>query len=312
MKTTLCKIIPALIVISLLLTASCSKDRLNDENPDKSNEYESLDDFYDQNEPEEQEFVIDSIGGDTIVAQEGTQIYDVPKEIFMKKSDHSDITYPYTIKLIEAYNIKNKILTKRPGLAQGNVLYSDGNLRFRAFKDADELELKEHCGLPFSAPCSAPVSSTALYYGFTTGTTDDWNNNVISAGYLFTNDDVTMIQTNTNGYAAKTAKMGWVNLARPYTGTAQASFTFEADGNNTQFIDIFIIFNNLKSYVKVSNMQAINLPFGETVTIFAIAKESSQQMYYFKENYTTGNAIHVILDMNPATESEILTLMDTL
>jgi len=291
----------------LIVLASCSKDRLNDDNPDKSNNYESMDDFYDLNEPEEQEFVIDSINGDTITAQEGTKIFDVPKEIFMKKSDHSDITYPYTIKLVEAYSIKNMILSKLPGVAQGSMLYSGGNLRFKAFKDADELELKEYCGLPFMAPSSAPDASMQLFYGFTTGTANDWNNDVLQAGYLFTNDNVTSLTTNSYGYQAKMAKMGWVNIARKFTGTAQSSITFEAEGANTNLIDVYIIFNNLHSYIKVSNFQANNLPYGEPVTVFALGK-SGGQLHYFKENYTTGGPLHIELDMQPSTESQVLSI----
>jgi len=311
MKTTAQIFIPVLFAM-IIIFGSCSKDRLNDEtNNNKSNEYSNLDDFYDLNEPEEQEFVIDSIGGDTIVAQEGTKIYDVPKEIFMRKSDHSDITYPYTIKLVEAYSVKNKILSKLPGLAQASMLYSDGNLRFRAFKDADELELKEHCGLPFMAPAANPNNSMQLFYGFTTGTNNDWNSNVLNAGYLFTNDNVTQITTNSYGYQARTAKMGWVNISRKFTSPSQATVTFEAEGTNTGFIDIYIIFNNLKSFVKVDNMQAANLPEGEPITVFAIGK-SAGQMYYFKDDYTTGAPLHIELLMQASTENQILSVMDGL
>jgi hypothetical protein len=310
---TIAKFLAMSLFPAVFMFTSCSKDRLIDEtNPDKTNNYTSLDDFYDLNEPEEQEFVIDSIGGDTIVAQEGTKIFDVPKEIFMRKSDHTDITYPYTIKLIEAYGMKNKILSKLLGVAQGSMLYSGGNLRFRAFKDADELELKEHCGLPFMSPTQAPVSSMELFYGFTTGTTDDWNNDVLQAGYLFSVDDVTFVNTNSYGYHCKTAKMGWVNIAEKSTATAQSTVTFTADGTNTNFIDVYIIFNNLGSHIKVHNLQAVNLPDGEPITVFAIGKDASQQMFYFKESYTTGVPLLIELEMVPATESQILTIMDSL
>jgi hypothetical protein len=311
MKKTAQNIFPLLFAV-IVIFGSCSKDRLNeDTNNNKSNEYSSLDDFYDLNEPEEQEFVIDSIGGDTIVAQEGTKIYDVPKEIFMRKSDHSDITYPYTIKLVEAYSVKNKILSKLPGVAQGSMLYSGGNLRFRAFKDANELELKEHCGLPFMAPADNPDTSMELYYGFTTGTSDDWNSDVLQAGYLFPNDNVTQISTNSYGYQARTAKMGWLNISRKYSSSSQAVVTFEAEGTNTNFIDIYIIFNNLKSHIKVTNMQAINLPEGEPVTVFAIGK-SAGQMYYYKDDFTTGAPLHIELLMQASSESQILSIMDGL
>jgi len=299
-----------LSIVLLLATASCSKDRLN-EDPDKDTVYSSLDDFYDLNQPQEQEFLIDSGSVDTITALEGTKIFQIPAQIFMKKSDHSDITYPYTLKLIEAYSIKHKIMLRQPGLAQGEVLHSGGHLKFSAFKNGDELELKEHCGLSFMAPSSAPTNAMELFYGFTAGTTDDWTNNVLNAGYLFANDDVTSVDVNSYGYNAVTAKTGWVGVARKFSGTADSKITFEAEGTNTDLIDIYIVFNNLKSYVKVSQMKANNLPVGESVTVFALAK-SGNQMYYFKQNFTTGAPIHIELLMTPATENQIITIMDTL
>ncbi len=310
---TVAKFFALTLMSAVFVCLSCSRDRLIDEtNPDKINNYTSLDDFYDLNEPEEQEFVIDSIGGDTIVAQEGTKIFDVPKEIFMRKTDHTDITYPYTIKLIEAYTMKNKILLKLPGVAQGDLMFSDGNLRFRAFKDADELELKEHCGLPFMSPSQAPLSSMELFYGFSSGTNDDWNNSALQTGYLFPVDDVTFVNVNSYGYECKTAKMGWLNIAEKFTAPAQSSITFTADGTNTNFIDIYVIFNSLDSYLKVINLQAVNLPDNETVTVFAIGKDVSQQMFYFLDSYTTGVPLLIELEMLPATESQILTMMDSL
>lgn len=309
MKTQHYSILFSALVAMLIMGASCSKDRITN---DTDTEFASLDDFYDMNEPEEQEFLIDSIGGDTITGMYGTKIWGIPKEIFMKKSDHTDITYPYTLKLTEVYGVKDMIFARLPGEAQGSMLYSAGELRFRAFKDSDELELKEHCGLPFMAPSTSTDALMELFYGFTTGTTTDWNVDVLQAGYLFANDDVTEIATNSYGYQAKTAKMGWTNIARKFTSSSQSSFTFTAEGTNTNFIDIYIVFNNLNSYVKVVNQEVSGLPDGEPVTVFAIAKDAAQQMYYFKENFTTNLQMQVELDMTPATESEILTIMDTL
>lgn len=310
MKTNpLVIILPAIIS---LIFFSCSKDRLDDKIQQKSTEYSDLEDFYEDNQPEEQEFVIDSIGGDTIVAQEGTKIYDVPKEIFMRKSDQSDITYPYVIKLIEAYSIKSRILSGLNGLAQGNVLSSDGNLRFRAFKDNDELEIKQDCRLPFLVPCQTPDPFKQVFYGFTTGTTEDWNNNVLQAGYLFPVDNATTISIHSYGYQAATAKTGWVNIAGQYSGNTSTSITFTTDGTNTQYVDIFVIFENLHAFVKVQNMQVSGLPTGVPIQVVAIGKDTSGQMYYFTGNYITNQTMLIEIQMNQATESEILSGMDSL
>ncbi len=297
------------IFLIVFIISSCSKERIDKET---GTEYSSLDEFYINNELPEQIFIIDTIPGDTIVGMHGTKIWGVPKEIFMKKSTYEDITYPYNLKLTEAYIIKDMIFARHQNIAQNRVLYSSGNIRFRAFKDEDELELKEHCGLNFLAPAETSDASMELFYGFTTETTNDWNKDVLQAGYLFSDDDVTFIATNSYGYKAKTAKMGWVNISYKYPGPSQGTINFAIEGTNTNLIDIYIIFNDMHSYIKATNLQAVELPEDEPITVFAIAKTTSDEMYYYKEDFTTSSQTNIELEMIPATEDEILTIMGTL
>lgn len=312
MKTSKIKLL-SLITAGLLIVLSCSKERIEDpiEKSSKT-DYANLDDFYDLHEPEEQTFVIDSTGGDTIVGKDGTKIWGVPKEIFMVKSTQKDITYPYIIKLIEAYSIKNMILARLPGIAQNNILHSAGEVKITAFKDGDELALKEYCGLNFWAPSPQTVGGMDLFYGFTNGTTDDFNNDVLQTDYLFTHDNVSQINVLGNGYHAKMAKLGWVNIGQKTNPASQTQVSFSASGNNTNYIDVYIIFNDLHNYVKVDNLTASDIPVGEPITVFALAKDATGQMYYFKEDYTVSSGLHIPLKMTAATEAAILGLMDTL
>lgn len=293
----------------IFIVFSCSKERIDEIDLP---EYSSLDDFYQMNELPEQDFVIDTIYSDTIIGMHGTKIWGLPKEKFMKKSNHEDINYPYILKLTEAYSIKDMIFAGHQNLAQNYILYSAGNLRFRAFKDDDELVLKEYFGINFLAPAENPTESMELYYGFTEGTSNDWNNDVLQTNYLFTNDIVSSIDTDPYGYKAKTAKMGWLNIANKYSDESQADIEFSAEGTNTDFIDIYVIFNDMHSYIKVSNLYASDLPEGEQITVFAIAKSSSEQMYYYKESFTSLPSLNVELEMIEASENEILTIMELL
>ncbi|HNW97440.1 MAG TPA: hypothetical protein PKK00_03380 [Bacteroidales bacterium] len=295
------------VLTVMIVFCSCSKERT------ETSEYEPLDEFYDNNAPEEQTFIIDSIPGDTIVGIHGTKIWGVPKTIFMYKSTQQDIYYPFFIKLIEAYSIKDMILSKLPNVAQGNILKSDGELKVTAFKNNDELVLKEHCGLNMWAPSSNPDDTMGVYYGFTNATTDDWNIDVTQTDYLFTQDTVTKIGVLGKGYGMKIAKLGWLSVCKLNTFTSTSGITFTAVGTNTNFIDIFIVFNNLHSYIKVNNLTVSNLPVGEPVTVFAIAKDTDASMYYFKQNYTISTSSIIIdLVMQKSTEAEVLTLMGSL
>ena len=285
------------------MIGSCSKERTEKQ---VQTAYANLDDFYNLNQPPEQTFLIDSTGGDTITGMDGTKIWSIPKTIFMVKSTQQDISYPYSLKLIECYSIKNMILSKLPGVAQGSLLQSGGELKITAFKNTDELALKQNCALPFRAPAASPVTGMGVFYGFTTGTTNDWNIDVVQTGYLFSSDNVTALNTSGNGYQVKIAKLGWLNIGKKTTPASQANITFTATGTNTNYIDIYVVFNNLHNYIKVSNLAANNLPAGEPITVFAIAKATSGTMYYFKNNYTISTGLQIPLVMTAATEAQVL------
>ena len=291
------------VVIGLQIIASCSKERTEKQ---VQTDYATLDDFYNLNQPDEQSFVIDSTGGDTIIGHDGTKIFGIPKEIFMVKSTQQDVSYPYTLKLIEAYSIKNMIMSRLPGVAQGSLLHSGGELKITAFKNADELAIKDNFFLPFLAPAPNPVSALEVFYGFTTGTTNDWNNDVLQTGYLFGADNVTSLNTSGNAYLTHISKLGWLNLGKKITPATQASISFTATGTNTNNIDVYIVFNNLHNYVKVSNLTATNLPDGEPVTIFAIAKNSVGTMYYFKNSFNIANGLVVPINLIASTEAQVL------
>lgn len=310
-KISIKKIVFAAIA-GLFVFSSCSKERTEEEAPKSiQNTYTTTDDFYNQNQPPEQEFIIDSLGSDSLTGLQGTKIWGLPKIIFKYKLYPQDsLYYPYKIKLVEAYSIKDMILVRLPSLAQSKVLHSGGELKVLASKDNKELILKQGYGYHMLARSSSPVSGMGVFYGFTNGTTNDWNANVLQTDYTYPNDTVTSIFNQSNGYNMQIAKMGWVTPSKFFQFTNQANITFTAEGTNTNLIDVYIIFKNLHAYVKVSNMAANGLPAGEPITVLAIGKDSST-MYYYKQDFTSSTS-QVQITMQATTSSQLLSLMDNL
>ncbi len=294
-------------VMSILLFSSCSKDR-TDAN------YTSLDDFYNRNQPEEQTFVIDSLGHDSIRGKDGTKIWNLPKTIFMYKSTQKDIYYPFILKLIEAYSLKNMILCRLPNVAQGRILKSGGELKITAFKDNQELALKHYCGYKMLCPSTNPDNLMDVFYGFTKGTERDWNNVLTQTDYIFQSDSInpSSISVYLQNYLVTVAKLGWVNIDRFYSYSNKTNILFTAEGNHTEYIDIYLIFNNLHSFIKINSFVSNNTPIGEAVTVFALAKDNKDNMYYFKQEYITSPEQVIELKMQSATEKEILALMEGL
>ena len=306
-------LIQVISVIVITFFISCSKERTEDKVT--ANSYAPMDDFYNNNAPTEQTFTIDSLGGDTIRAANGTKIWGIPKTIFMYKSNHLDIFYPFTIKLIEAYSMKNMILERLQNVAQNQILQSAGELKVTAFKDTSTLLLKQNCGLHMWSPSSTtpPDASMKVYYGFTKISSNDWNMDVTQTDFLFSPDTVTKLSISGSGYSTKITKLGWVSINHTFS-TSNSNITFSVSGTNTNtnYIDLYVIFKNRHSFIKVSSFAANNLPSGEPITVFAMAKDSNGQMYYFKQDYTISNGLQVTINMTSSTSSQILTLMGSL
>jgi len=301
-------------IITIIFFSSCSKER-QEKTTTPPASYVSCNDFYTNNAPQVQSFTIDSLGGDTIKGMNGTKIWGIPKTIFMYASNHQDIIYPYTLYLIEAYSMKNMILERLPNIAQNKILQSAGELFVTAYKDTNALVLKQNCGLHLWSPSTTttPDASMKVYYGFTKNV-NDWNTDVTqTSDYLFSSDTVTKISVNGNGYSTKISKLGWVSLNHTFNYST-SSVTFSVNGTmaNTNNIDLYVIFKNRHSFVKVTSTGANNFPTGEPVTVFAIAKDTNGQMYYYEQDYTISNGLQVALTMTASTEAQILSLLGTL
>jgi len=317
MKTKHLITIPIAIIaiVVVFIMVSCSKDRTEDKTTTTSTAYAPLGSFYTNNAPPQQSFTIDSTGGDTITAMNGTKIWGIPTSIFMYQSTHQNVNYPYTIKLIEAYGIKNMMLEQLPNVAQGNILQAAGELNILAYKDTSALVLKEHCGLPMWAPSSiTPDNAMKVYYGFTSSTTNDWNLNVDATNYLFPSDPdtITKLSVSGSGYLMKIAKLGWIGINHTFSySSSSMTFTINGTATNTNYIDIYIIFKNRHSFMKVSSLTASNLPTGDPITVFAIANDTGGQMYYFDQDFTISNGLSVPITMSTTTQAQILTMMGT-
>ncbi len=304
------KILLAFFGLTLIFAVfSCSKERLEQQ---QEPVYTNLDNFYDDNQLPEQTFTVDSLGQDSITGLQGTKIWGVPKTIFMKKSDHQDVFYPFTIKLIEAYSIKEMIFAKLPNKSGSAVLQTGCELKITAWKDTAELVLKQNNGYGVLADVDTVFTGMNVFYGFTAGSTNDWNSDVVQCGdYLFTNDVVTSLVNESRGYKMRIVKTGWFSPAKFPSISGTGSVTFTAEGTNTELIDIYIVFKNLHSYIKVSNLTVNGLPMGQPITIFAIGN-SATSMYSFKQDYVVSSNLSVTLSMQTATQTEVLNMLSTL
>ncbi len=300
-KSTLIKLGFATITLALIFS-SCSKERIESEKEDGPS-YSSADDFFNENKQEEQEFTVDSLGQGPIVGKMGTKLWG-DKTIFMYKNGQ-DINYPFTLKLVEIYPVKDIILYPLPTLANNNILESRGEIRIRAFKGTEELVLKPGKKYYMElANDSNLINNMSVYYGSGSGASINWTNNVSSLDASINPDTLSAVINSTSNYGMAIARMGWVNCARLHNPAgATSTIKFSVEGSNPENIAIFIVLKNIpRSVMKVTQLESKTIPIGTEATVVAIARNQDGVLVLDKQNITVAN--NQIIQLNPSTISE--------
>lgn len=288
--------------LAITIITACSKDRLDSEK-EEVDEYGSMDSFYDQNKQEEQEFVIDSGGTGPIIGNMDTKIF-VSKDLFMHQ-DSSAVDWPYIIKLIEIYPVKDIILWELPTVAGGNILESAAQIRVRAFKGSEELLLKPGKNYYVELDTMQNLNSNMkVYYGFNSNNYIDWA--------VATDAFSSVITDSIFYYSMFISKMGWVDCARLHSSGSNTTITFSAQGNHTENIDIFLVFKDFNSVMQVYNLQSGQVPVGGEITVIAMAMNQDGDYVLHNEDITVTSNHQITLNLQVVSESALLNTLDGL
>lgn len=294
-------------IITTLTIASCTKDRIEAKKTETAS-FSSADDFYDKYKQQEQEFVIDSTAGGPIVGKMGTKIY-LNKEIFMYP-DGKDVTWPFTIKLIEIYPVKDIILYQLPSPG----LESAAGIRVRAFKGTQELVLKPTKKYYMQLD-SMPnlLTGMKVFYGKDSSSIIKWTDNVTSLDATINPDSLSSVVNLPLFYSMNIARMGWVNCARFYNaGAALTTVKFSVEGSNTENIDVFLVFKNISSVTQVYKLESSAIPVGTKLTVVAISRDENNSLVLHKAELTVSSNQTVPLNLVPITETDLLTSLSSL
>jgi hypothetical protein len=301
----------AVVILALsVVFQACKKDRAAAK---PALGYTSGSAFYNKYQQQEQVFQVDSPGTGPIIGKMGTKLYPYAN-IFMFPNG-ANVTYPFTVKLIEIYPVKDIILSNMPTVAGGKIMESKAEIRARAFKGTTELVLRP--GRKFgmeTATVSNMLTGMSVFYGFPNGSITDWTNNVTTLDPTITPDTLSSVANLTSSYAMTIARMGWTACARllSYTGGTSA-ITITATGNNPQNIDVFLVFkNNPTSVMKAYNLQSGQIPLGTQVTMVAIAYDQTGALVYDMQSLTVTSGMTVTLNPVATTESALLGVLSGL
>jgi hypothetical protein len=278
----------------------------------KTPSYSKADGFYNKYKQEEQDFVVDSLGKGLIIGKHGT-ILSGDGSIFMYSNKQS-ITYPFSLKLIEVYGAKDMILSTLPSVAGTTALETGGEISIKAFKNNQELLLKPGKKYSMALDTNANLQSNMkVFYGFNSNNITDWTSTVSALDPSINPDSLSAVINLPLFYQMNIARMGWANCARNLSNSgASTSISFTADASNPQDIDIFLVFKNNSSVMKVNNLQSYQVPVGTQLTVIAIAMDQNNSLVYDKQSITASSNLQVTIDPVSISEAALLSVLDGL
>jgi hypothetical protein len=298
MKSKISIISAIVLLVSVVVLNSCRKDRV------PQDDYQNMDSFYDDHEEEEQEYTIDSSGNCPLVCKKGTKIC-VTADMF-EFSGGGAITYPFQLKVIELYSIKDMILRRVPSVASGNVLETSAEIKVRAFKNGTEVFLKP--GRKYfleTAVLPSVNSSYESYYGYTSSNSVNWTNSISSfiPGFV---DTLSTVMAATSYYTTTPATTGWFSPAKLHQTSGTTTFSCTVAGTNTQNIQIYISFTGFKGVMRITNLTGTNIPLGENVKFIAFGKKQNNQYVMDVQTFNVTANQQIPLNMQNVSETDIL------
>jgi hypothetical protein len=300
------------IILAMLLSGisfvSCKKDRA----PAKpALGYTSPAAFYSNYKQQEQIFQVDSPGTGPIIGKMGTKLYPYAN-IFMFPGGQA-VAYPFTVKLVELYPVKDVILWNLQTIAGGKIMQYKAEISARAFKGSQELVLRP--GRKFGMETAATtnmLTGMSVFYGFGSGRSADWTNNVSSLDATINPDTLSSVTNLSASYAMNIARMGWTSCAKLPAATNFTGVTFTCTGNTPQNIDVFLVFNNGTTVMQCNNLTSGPLPIGTQATMVAIAYDQNNALVYDKQNITVSSGMQVQLNMVSTTDTGLLSILSAL
>lgn len=287
--------------IYLILTCftffSCNKERETE--PEHS--YTNATEFYETNKEKEQEFIITSEEGDCIIAKKGTVICGSRKQLRTLTND--TIAFPYSVKVVELYSIKDHILYNFPTTTGGFALKNDGSIRIKALKDGKETKLLSTGRFTAKYSIDPAKTGNVAYKGA-------MNDDIF--GNWQTSSDGSSLLKSGNRDSLQLASFGWFQAAQNTYGSSTTTVNFELEGTGGEALDLWLVEKNNKTILHGQNLKIENIPLGAQMTAIVIAIDQDKNLVFHESNFTVGANQTVKIDFKETKEDALLKKLEQL
>jgi hypothetical protein len=299
--------IATILLVIILVAFSCSKKRIEDDRPLNEYDSQSTNDYTNSKKQEEQEYDIDSSGSCPLTGLQGTEIC-LSKSCLMKPNGDS-VWFPYKIKLVELYKIKDIIFYQMSTLSNDTALETDGTIRLRAFKDGTELSFRPGaCAADVKMPNAAPKNYMQVYYGTNANSNVNWTNFVSGVGGSPTFSTV----SSPSRYAGLIGKLGWINCGIKRSSNTNHTLTFASSTDNLSNVALFVYLPATRTLMQVFNTTSKPIPAGANAVVIAYGVNSSGQLYSFNQSLTVNTASQIEVTMSATNDASFTAFLDGL
>ena len=298
----------SLIALFTIVLYSCSKDRIKTNTTPKEYEETKINDYLDSKKQKEQEFIIDSTGTGPIVGNQKTQIWSNKDCLMFPNGD--SVTFPFVVKLVELYTPADMIYYRMPTVASDVILQTGGEICLRAFKNNTELILRPGCSPRIIMPSKAPLKDMRVFYGFSASTFVDWTDNPASLGISTTISPI--FKTDSLGYNAFIAKLGWINCGLQKGAITNHILNFTSTTDVLTNVDIFIYFPDTKTVMQAYNTASGSIPNGSKVKIIALGVDKNGDLFSFSQGVTVNTSGPIDITLAATTDGDFTSLLNSL
>lgn len=281
--------------LSILFFISCKKDRIEEDT------FSSMDEFYEENRQEVQEFVITNEDSGRVIGKYGTELF-FNSSIFEDSADRN-IEVPYTIKLVEVYTYKDMIMYGLFSGFSGGYYDVFSDLWIMAEKENRDLRIKS--GFQMSAlltPIADSDDKEVYFGGRDLSPFSSWVEVQFGMYALRDGDE----------YKTYISELGWSCTSNKVTAPSTTDVTCKINANGTENIDIWIVLHDKKVLLNGDNLIFNNVPIDEPATLLAMAIDQNGKIRFHKEGIIVKPILTVDLEMEEISKDKFIFQLESL
>lgn len=236
------------------------------------------------------------------IGAQGTKIWAYPYNFEDSEGNIAD--YPIEIELLEIYTPGDMIANNVPTTSGGKILSSGGAFRVRAFKNGEQLQVRDGRDYDVTVPSDSPDDEMELFTGGNEDELSDWS--PLQA------PDSALIASQVE-YALSLSDIGWINIDH-FMGSdiSTVDITVESNNAETEGLATYLYLEGINSIMNGVIGKTFPLPQGEEITIVAFGADGDNHLYFDVITHTANENETIQIALEEVSEEELNDLLDSL